>query len=351
MSQYRILCLGNQWLGSDDGSIFNAFSRQGHSIYILDHKFYIPSDARSFISKLVGRIVSQVYLSNYNNDIVKSYDLFKPDIICVYKGNNILPNTLRAAKQKGIPIFCIYPDVSLFDHGSIIPKLIPYYDYIFTTKSFGITDLNKHFGFTNVSLIHHCIDPNVHKEFNLLETDFSNYANDISFIGSYSNKKEKVIAHINENISDLDLKIWGGSWSKATIPSVIKCYMNAAVYGDMYSVAVQKSKINLGILSESGINSSNGDLITSRSFHIPGCGGFLLHERTPEILDIYKEGESIVTYESNEDLCDKIKFYLKNDSERERIRVNSHDLVWRYHKSDDRVSYIIDILKQKHILA
>ena len=346
---YKILCLGNQWRGSDDGSLFNAFSRSGHIISIIDHKMFISSEDLSYKSKTINKIFKSFFLSDFNKQIIKHITLIKPDIVCVYKGNCIFPETLDQIKKCGIPIFCVYPDVSFFDHESNIPKLIPYYDHIFTTKSFGVKDLKNIFNFTNVSVIKHSIDPNIHRKINLEKDEFSHFVNDVSFIGSYSRKKEDLINSII-NIDNIEIKIWGGSWNSSKNIAVKSKYMNTSVLGDEYTIAIQKSKINLGILFEGSKSSSSGDLITSRTFHIPGAGGFMLHERTDELLEVFKEGVSVVCFENKEELNNKIKYYLKNESARDKIALKSYDLVWKYHKSDDRAKEIIEILKINNFL-
>jgi spore maturation protein CgeB len=258
----------------------------------------------------------------------------------------VYPETLEKAKKLGIPIFCIYPDVSFYDHGTLIPRLIEYYDYIFTTKSFGVNDLKRLFNFEKVSLIHHCIDPMVHKR----KMEYDPFKCDVSFIGSYSLKKFNTLQKIINSREDINLKIYGNSWGLDGKRLLNPKYLFPPVHGDLYALAIYNSKINLGLLSEAGSNSAAGDLITSRSFHIPGSGGFMIHERTTDILNIFEEGESVVTFIEHEELLDLIKYYLKNDQLREKIANNASEIVWKYHKSDDRVDQIIDVLKREDLL-
>ena len=352
MRKYKILCLGNQWRGSDDGSLFNSLSSIGHLIYIVDHKMFMPSESVSLLSKVVGKIFKKTFLDDFNNEIIKqSCKIMKPDIICVYKGNCIYPETLEKIKQIGIPVFCIYPDVSFFDQDPNIPKLVPFFNYIFTTKSFGVEELEEKFNYTNTSVIRHAIDPRIHRMIDLEPKEFDQLANDVSFIGSHSRKKDEVLKNVNNAHPDKTIKIWGGSWNKSEYNIVKNRCENSTIYGDLYSIAIQKSKINLSILYEGSKTSKSGDLITSRTFHIPGAGGFMIHERTEEVLDIFKEGESVECYASIDELVDKIGFYLSHDHLRQKIAKKGHELVWKFHKSSDRADEIINILIKNKILA
>jgi hypothetical protein len=57
---------------------------------------------------------------------------------------------------------------------------------------------------------------------------------------------------------------------------------------------------------------------SNRVYVMCGFGGFVLHPRC-ELVNHYKDGEEIVYYDSHDDLCDKIRYYLDHDEERDRI--------------------------------
>ena len=82
------------------------------------------------------------------------------------------------------------------------------------------------------------------------------------------------------------------------------------------------SKINLNISLRSIISG-----IPLRVIDIIGAGGFCLTNYQSEIAQYFENENSIVWYESHEDLFEKIEFYIKNDSERERIASNGHRIV------------------------
>ncbi|MGN0436806.1 MAG: DUF3880 domain-containing protein, partial [Wujia sp.] len=79
------------------------------------------------------------------------------------------------------------------------------------------------------------------------------------------------------------------------------------------------SKINLNITNKA-IKSG----LSQRIFDVMGCGGFLITNYQPEVLDLFVPDEEIVMYESLEDLIDKIGYYLIHEEERNRIAVNGY---------------------------
>ncbi len=77
------------------------------------------------------------------------------------------------------------------------------------------------------------------------------------------------------------------------------------------------SKINIGTTLHS---ISSG--IPLRVFDIMGTGGFLLANYQPEIPDLFVIGKEIEVYHDFDEMEDKVKFYLKNETLRKQIAEN-----------------------------
>ena len=67
--------------------------------------------------------------------------------------------------------------------------------------------------------------------------------------------------------------------------------------------------------------------MTGRSVEIPGVGGFLLTERTPIHLSMYVENEEAAFFSGDEELIEKVKFYLLEAELREQIAAKGHQKV------------------------
>lgn len=347
----KILCIGCQWRGANDGALFKAFSRLGHLITIVDEQINFPSGNSTFLAKVFTKLTSPVYRDSYNVEIVSEFKIFQPDLVLVYKGANVKPETLDEIKKGNVPIVCIYPDVSLFDHGPFIPRCVKYYDYIFTTKKFGLKDLHDKFQYDKVSFFPHAFDPDIHRRFDLKNIEMMQYFDcDASFIGNYSLKKDKILATMKEKLPELNLKIWGGHWGRNQYNAIHKCICHRRIHGDLYALAIQHSKINIAILSEQGGSASSGDQITARTFEIPACSGFMIHERTEEFLNYFEEGKTAACFGDAEELADKIDYYLRNSEERKRIAEAGFKYVWKNHSVDKRAKFILDTLEQNGIL-
>jgi len=84
--------------------------------------------------------------------------------------------------------------------------------------------------------------------------------------------------------------------------------------------------------------------INYRTFETLGCKTFLLTNYTPGLEKLFDIGRDLVTYENFDDLKDKVKYYLKNDSERETIASNGYNTVIKKHTYDSRCKYLLRII-------
>lgn len=108
----------------------------------------------------------------------------------------------------------------------------------------------------------------------------------------------------------------------------------------MYS----RSKINLGFSSCGETHASDQRIlqVRLRDFEVPMSGGFYMVEYMEELEEFYDIGKEIVCYHDPADLLDKIKFYLRNDGERERIRRAGYERCLRDHTWQQRFKHAFE---------
>lgn len=336
----KILCVGPLWRGSNAGGIFKALGRQGALIEIVDEYYHIPLNARSLHTKLIAKGFRNLFLKDFNQEILNSAAKFEPDLVLVYKGAFVLPETLILLKNKNIPLYNFYPDVSFHTHGKLLVKTLGLFDKIFTTKTFGIKDLNEQLNIKNAVFIPHGFDPEIHRP---IEEDHipKDYICDLSFIGTYSPKKERILSQIVQHDPALKVLIWGDQWEKAKEKSLQKAIRYKSILGDLYAAGISASKINLAILSEKVIGSSSGDLITSRTFHIPATGGFMLHERNEQSIKYFQESAEAAFFTEISELNEKIRYYLREEIERNKIAKAGMLRAQKDHSLDERAKQLL----------
>lgn len=111
------------------------------------------------------------------------------------------------------------------------------------------------------------------------------------------------------------------------------------VIGDSMVRAINSYKIH--------INCNISDDINYRTFETTGCGTLLLTNYTPGLEKLFNIGKEIVIYESLEDLDSKVKYYLENNEEREKIAKAGHDRSKRDHTYYERCKMFTNIIKNK----
>ena len=92
------------------------------------------------------------------------------------------------------------------------------------------------------------------------------------------------------------------------------------------------SKINLNVSLRS-IKSG----MPLRIFDIMGAGGFLLSNYQSDFLDYFIPGEDFAFYDSQNDLLDKINYYLHHEDERIQMAASAHDKIARAHSFVHRI--------------
>lgn len=100
-----------------------------------------------------------------------------------------------------------------------------------------------------------------------------------------------------------------------------------------------RSKINLNITLRS-ITSG----IPLRCLDIMGANGFLLSNYQPELAEYFIPGEDFVYFESDEDLLDKIKYFLAHEAKREEIAHNGWKKVQEAFSYEKKVHEMISHL-------
>ena len=94
------------------------------------------------------------------------------------------------------------------------------------------------------------------------------------------------------------------------------------------------------------LNCNIADDINYRTFETTGCGTFLLTNYTPGLEKLFDIGKEIVVYNDLEDLDNKVKYYLDNEDEREKIAKAGYERVKSEHTYLERSKKLIDIIEK-----
>ena len=143
---------------------------------------------------------------------------------------------------------------------------------------------------------------------------------------------------LNRLAEHFDVTLYTRSDSSA-LPKV-HCKGGVSTLTEMPRV-FQASKINLNMTIrpiETGLS--------LRVWDILGCGGFLLTNYQAEIPDYFEIGKELETYESMEELEEKIQYYLTHEEERMEIAINGYEKAARHHTYEMRLAQMLKVLTE-----
>lgn len=309
----RILAVTETWQGANSYAFIRAFRRGGHSVTVVADEAHAASGWQSLGMRLVRRALWPMILREANAALVREAERLRPHLLFIAKGVLVRPEAICAVQRQGGVAINFWPDTSFVDHGRAAIASLPCYDWVFTTKSFGPADFTARFGHERVSFLPHGFDPETHRPMALDASDRARLACDASFIGAWSPKKQALLEAVAQALPGLVLKVWGPGWTRRRN---LPFETGDGLYGAEYAKAIAASRINIAILYEGNRNAPAADRITSRTFHIPASGGFMLHEASPEIGAHFRDGIECATFSDGPDLAAKITHYLADDGER-----------------------------------
>ncbi len=288
-----------------------ALEELGHKVTLFNSYLHKKIFSNKIINSAFNRLPDNFIYNNLNKDLITLVKSDSFDLMIVYYGKEIHPDTLRLIKTK-IPILINWNGDELFNKLNNNKYLL---------DSISIYDIH-------CSPRHHLKDEYISKGVkNFFEVDWyyksiietpiiRNPIYNGNFIGSWSTKRENLISQI----SDCSLLVHGWGWTKKS-----KCRdknLRPLLKEFEMNQLFNQSKISINILTD-----ENRDYINFRNYEIPSQFGFQISEKSTKIQEIFEENKNIVCFESGEELNDKYNYYIKNDSEREKIVLNSYNLM------------------------
>ncbi|MFX0209671.1 MAG: glycosyltransferase [Candidatus Hodarchaeota archaeon] len=341
----RILYVGPLWEGGTCLQRMRAMQDLGHEIVAVDTEpEYVRNKQKSLFLRVRRKLFGPPDFANVNQHILQSIERGKIDVLWLDKALTISPKTLVTIRKISARTLIIgySPDDMAGKHNQSRAFLnsLPLYDVYFTTKSYGVKDLET-LGVRRAIFVGNAYDPNTHRPVIISEEEKRRFGGNVGFIGDYEIERAKFIFFLAEN--NIPVRIWGPNWDRKcrlSHPNLI--IEGRPLWGDEYAKAICSFDINLHFLRK-----INRDLQTQRSVEIPACGAFMLAERTNEHLELFEEAKETEFFDTKEELLEKIRYYLNHKEERERIakagRQRCTKSGYSYH---DRLKEMLEITKR-----
>jgi hypothetical protein len=201
---------------------------------------------------------------------------------------------------------------------SLIKRNASLYDLFFVPRKVNKNEL-KNVGAGRVELCFRSFDPDFDRPMDLSKDDLTYYHTRIGFVGTYENVRASYIAYLIQN--DVPVTVVGNDWPGGEHWEIIKPYYRGpSVFEEEYIKTINGMEIALHFLRH-----GNRDEQDSRTFEIPACKIFVIAERSELHTQLFKENEEAVFFSTKEELLEKVRFYLCEKDERDRIALNGYN--------------------------
>lgn len=348
--------------------MLKALQSLGWGVEKFSWQNYIP---KSIWGKVQAKYLFGPAIERVNEALIEECNSVKPDVVFIYKGIYVWPQTITQLKHYTRLVVSYHPDnpfgnynadyakryrikrntllskvltyeKSFYLHRRVdnFMKAIPSYNINFVPRVENIGEYQSA-GAREVRLLLRYYIPELHRPIEPTEDDLKRFESDVIFIGHFEpdHRTECLEALLEAGVR---VRLFGTGWDYY-LSSRLKEAFGTSIRpldGEEYVKALCASKIALCFLSK-----LNKDTSTIRSFEIPACGTLLLSERTDEMNELFEEDKEAVYFSDKEELVQKVQLLLKEPEKRKAIAIaghkrcisDGHDVVSRMRRWDEIV--------------
>lgn len=291
------------------------------------------------------------FSKKYGEQLLSQCVQAKPDVFFVFNESKLSPFIIKKVKEKCKCMMVLALGDDPWDSirwRSDFPHSLKYFDLIFSPEPSWNNNIRKvapnakifwHFGGYDEQQFAKVSSEDCSK------SDYSKLSCEIAFTGSsYAEKAEGAYrSDILSYLTKYDLKIWGGdNWEYRFKfnPELKKAYQG----GKLTFEELRK----LYFLSDIFINLPAPQIcfgFQPRVFEIAGCGGFQIADSRLLLKYLFSEDE-LITFDTIQELKDKIDYYLNNKNERDIKAEKLHQLVKKKYTWRNWANRILKAIEQ-----
>jgi hypothetical protein len=269
-------------------------------IYIGSHGNKKSDDTEGHITRAFEELGHEVLRLPQERVILD--DLPEGDVLLYHKGGKLIHEVLQKIKYLKV---CWYFDKIWAERINFFHRIYPVTDIIFMTDGTWASKFDK------CKVLRQGIG-------NISKGKVTNYEIDVAFIGSLYHDRVEWFNRLSDKFNVKNI--------------------NNAFNQDLNNLCA-----SIPIIVAPKYPQDN-DYWSNRPYLITGSGGFLIH---PYLRGLYEEwGDNLVYYKDDQDLYQKIDFYLKNPFEREKRRKQMVNFCRKNFTYKQRVEELICLIKE-----
>ena len=335
-------------------NLLESLVAMGHDVVVFDFDFgpflehvdpAIP-DHRRFIEENRPRLSEELLHQFRAAESKAPVDLF----FSYFYSANVDPAAIREIGSAGVPTVNWFCNASY--QFRLVSEIAPAFDWCLVPERFRLDDYRR-VGATPI-YCQEAANPNVYRPYDV-QREF-----EVTFVGQRYGDRPAFLSALDA--SGVDVHAWGPYWStpvarpsswrsaaatakrltlgrpKAPASSFPLDRCGPPLSDDAYVQMYSRSKISLGFtkVAEGVPGPTSIKQVRLRDFEAPMSGAFYLVERFEELEDFFEPEKEIAVFEDAAELVEKAKYYLRHDSERERIRFAGMQRARRDHTWESR---------------
>ena len=243
-----------------------------------------------------------------------------PDLLLLTKGTGVGEEWLDCARSRSIPIVQWHPD-PLFD--DTVLRLARKVDFFFTMAQ-GLVEDFRRAGISRVAWLSQGFAPSFFEPGEISAQDRDLYGSALAFVGNlselpeYVGRRRSLARPLREGF---DLRWWGPRPAlklrnlSLLLSPLGRAHGGRSVYGPEFAKVVLLSSIFLAFDRAPHLCKS----MSQRLYMAVGCGAFYLCQEVEGIEEVLEPGKEIETFHGEEEMMDKIRFYVFREEARRRI--------------------------------
>lgn len=322
----KILILNEIHDYSLGSSYSRAFRQLGHQVTQVD-PFCELRKIKLWRFRLARRLFERQIIAAFNRKWIQGLVETPADIVWAGKGAWAVPWLWKEFKKRKpkSKLVCYNADnpIVTYSRGGNRPwvtEAIPCFD-LYCTYNDSLIEALRSAGARQAVRIPFAWDPWLHPEMELSPEDYRHYACDAVFVGNGDAYREKWMGDIiqDANGRNWQIRIYG-DWSRCRDRTVMQAVCDAQLYGREMVKAIRSAKICINILRIQNEGSHN-----MRTFEIPGCGGLMASQYSPEQNEFFPDDEEAIYFKSATEAVEKMSALISQPERLATMRKRAHE--------------------------
>ncbi len=318
-----------------------ALQALGHTVTALDFSHLLPLLRRATTD---GDLQSaHLIRRETTHTIVEALRTTRADLLFGVAQSPIFGGALRYCKKRSIPT--VYWFVEDFRRFPYWRKIAGQYDAFFVIQREPFLSLLRRVG-ARPFFLPLAADLDIHRPMALSGPEQAHYGAVVSFVGAGYPNRVAILERLNLH----SLKIWGSDWYLSPQSPLRQALQQGVsrISPKEYVKVFNATAVNLNLHSSLDPNEvGRGDFVNPRTFEIAACRAFQLVDRRTLLPDLFKEGEEIVTFATEEELRATIEAVREEAPYRHEMALKAYRRVVREHTYLHRMLTLLEVVTGK----